>query len=181
MWYPSQNHHYRFFRNLPSLFRDYISFASLLLVCGLRHSRQSINQSNAKRKPNTTSLYYFLFIPALDHPALICLYLEFSLASSDISFFLPLFGLGFTRLNRKTRSLSCLMSAIGYCIVWFIFYFLFCCCCCSMILNQKGYTISRDGVDFFQMISLNRYISILPLLTGPFLFKGLGSPCTRCW
>ena len=121
MWYPLQTHHYRFFRNLPSLFRDCISFASLLLVCGLRHSRQSINQSNAKLKPITTSLF-----PVYSRiRQLICLYLEFSLASSDISFFLPLFGLGFTRLNRKTRSLSCLMSAIGYCIVWFFFLFPF--------------------------------------------------------
>ena len=155
MWYPSQTHHYRFFRNLPSLFRDCISFASLLLVCGLRHSRQSINQSNAKLKPNTTSLHYFLFIPALDHPALICLYLEFSSASSDISFFLMdpcnYFGLGFTRLNRKTRSLSCLLSAICYCVALSYFDFLFCCfcCCCSKILNQKGYTISLNGVDNF--------------------------------
>ena len=93
-----------------------------------------------------------------------------SSASSDISFFLMdpcnYFGLGFTRLNRKTRSLSCLLSAICYCVALSYFDFLFCCfcCCCSKILNEKGYTISLNGVDNFQMISLNCYFSLLLLL-----------------
>ena len=30
-------------------------------------------------------------------------------------------GFGFTRLNRKTRSLSCLLSAISYCVVGHVF------------------------------------------------------------